>query len=336
MDKIYFSIVTNLTILTKDIINFLIANQIHLLVSLDGAKEENDKNRKFENGSGSFELVIQNLDNLLINYPEYCKQKVIIQAVHTQGTRKASDKNSFFHQYFFDSNGERKVAKISQYPRKDENEFISSEWISESFSLKERQLQFEKLLSDIKLLSDDELHAFFNNNHIISQEFEQVYILEELINSDMAQGYRNFVKSFACPLGYDVKFVSAKGEYHICMKTDASMPIGNVSEGIDKEKIACLYNGYLKVLAKRCKTCWNIHFCKMCPAKLMLNGQFRNPTDNECIYLKESTEWDFIKYLILYNNEDLFVRIKKECFGKSRINFLNYHFPVFINQNLLL
>lgn len=334
LDKIYFSIVTNFTILTQDIIDFLIKNQIYLMVSLDGGEEEHDKNRKFVDGSGSFKLVKKNLDNLLKNYPEYCKHRIIIQAVHTKGTRKATDINSFFHQYFYDSNGEKRVLKISQYPRKDENEFISAEWISEGLPLKERQLQFEKLLADLKLLSDNELHAFFYKNQEISEEFEQVYILEELINCNLIQGYRNFSKSFACPLGFDSVYVSAKGEYHICMKTDSSMPIGNISEGIDKDKMVSLYESYMKVLEMKCKNCWNIHFCKMCPAKLMHNGIFRKPTSCECEYLKESTEWNFIKYLILYNNDDLFIKIKKHCFDNGKTNFLNYHYPVFINHNL--
>ena len=62
---------TNLTILDKEIINYIKKYNINLSISLDGTKATNDANRKFKNGQGSFDTIIKNLTLLNENgiYP---------------------------------------------------------------------------------------------------------------------------------------------------------------------------------------------------------------------------------------------------------------------------
>lgn len=116
-DKLSYCVVTNFTILNQDILDFLIENHVLLMISLDGDQNEHDKNRKFLDGSGSFEIVKRNLDHILTKYPEYCKNNVLIQAVFSKGNKKIADKDSFFRQYFYTKDGEMKVLRIGQYPK---------------------------------------------------------------------------------------------------------------------------------------------------------------------------------------------------------------------------
>lgn len=103
--------------MNQDILDFLIENHVLLMISLDGDQNEHDKNRKFLDGSGSFEIVKRNLDHILTKYPEYCKNNVLIQAVFSKGNKKIADKDSFFRQYFYTKDGEMKVLRIGQYPK---------------------------------------------------------------------------------------------------------------------------------------------------------------------------------------------------------------------------
>lgn len=59
------SFITNLTILTEEILAFSKANNISFGVSLDGLEQFNDASRKFRNGNGSFELIDKNVRKLL-------------------------------------------------------------------------------------------------------------------------------------------------------------------------------------------------------------------------------------------------------------------------------
>lgn len=59
------SFLTNLTILTEEIIGFAKAHRISFGVSLDGVKAYQDVSRPFKQGTGSFDLVNRNLKRLL-------------------------------------------------------------------------------------------------------------------------------------------------------------------------------------------------------------------------------------------------------------------------------
>ena len=62
--KIIYSMTTNATLLNDEIISF-ISNKIdNISVSIDGTRESNNYNRVFENGEGSYDIVIENLCRL--------------------------------------------------------------------------------------------------------------------------------------------------------------------------------------------------------------------------------------------------------------------------------
>lgn len=61
---IKFTIQTNGILLNEDRINFLIDNNVEIGLSIDGTKKVNDKNRVFRNGTGTFDIIIQNIHKI--------------------------------------------------------------------------------------------------------------------------------------------------------------------------------------------------------------------------------------------------------------------------------
>lgn len=58
-------LVTNGTLLTKDVIEYLVTENINITVSMDGGNIQfHDKYRKFKNGNGTYEIITNNLKNL--------------------------------------------------------------------------------------------------------------------------------------------------------------------------------------------------------------------------------------------------------------------------------
>ena len=53
-----FMIVSNMTMMTKDILKYLLKNSVSLCTSLDGPKEVHDKNRPYFDGRGSYDDVV--------------------------------------------------------------------------------------------------------------------------------------------------------------------------------------------------------------------------------------------------------------------------------------
>ena len=62
---------TNATLLTGEVVDFLVNNDVSVMVSFDGPKEIHDINRHFENGRGSFDLIMKNLMQIKERYPEF-------------------------------------------------------------------------------------------------------------------------------------------------------------------------------------------------------------------------------------------------------------------------
>lgn len=62
--NVSFTLVTNLTLMDNDILNYLLSNKVRISTSLDGPKELHDKNRPYRNGRGSYEDVIRWIDEI--------------------------------------------------------------------------------------------------------------------------------------------------------------------------------------------------------------------------------------------------------------------------------
>jgi uncharacterized protein len=59
-----YSIITNGTIFTEEIMSFIKNNKIRLVISLDGPKWIHNENRPFKSGKGSFDIIKKNINNL--------------------------------------------------------------------------------------------------------------------------------------------------------------------------------------------------------------------------------------------------------------------------------
>lgn len=68
--KIMYFMTTNATLLTEEVIDFLMENEFNLSISLDGPRNYHDRNRHRIDDSGSFDIVMQNIERLYKRYPE--------------------------------------------------------------------------------------------------------------------------------------------------------------------------------------------------------------------------------------------------------------------------
>ncbi|MBR6641397.1 MAG: hypothetical protein IKL08_04310, partial [Clostridia bacterium] len=80
--KILFNMTTNGTLLSDKVVDFLSRYNFSISISLDGSKEEHDRNRKFKDGRGSFDVIIENLRNIREKYPELDKRIQIMTTIN--------------------------------------------------------------------------------------------------------------------------------------------------------------------------------------------------------------------------------------------------------------
>jgi uncharacterized protein len=63
--NVEFSLTTNGTLLTEEIVDFLAEHRIGVTVSMDGDKELNDRQRVFHDGKGSYDVIVPKVKQLL-------------------------------------------------------------------------------------------------------------------------------------------------------------------------------------------------------------------------------------------------------------------------------
>ena len=70
--NVRFNMTTNATLLTDAIVKYLYENDFNLTISLDGPQNVHDQSRVFaDNHSGTFEKIMENLDEIGQKYPVY-------------------------------------------------------------------------------------------------------------------------------------------------------------------------------------------------------------------------------------------------------------------------
>src|SRR5204862_2212419 len=62
------SLTTNATLLREEVIDWIVANDVGVTISIDGAREQQDKFRVFANGMGSYDIILPNIKSLLARH----------------------------------------------------------------------------------------------------------------------------------------------------------------------------------------------------------------------------------------------------------------------------
>lgn len=249
--KVLFTITTNGTLLTEEIMDFLAKNSFYTLVSLDGAKEEHDLNRKFRSGQGSFDIIVNNINKFKSKFPEYVNKYLQINAVISPKTRTTCVED------FFSANDFLEDKQINFTP-------LNLTGLKEDVNIEydyvvKREYEYFKLL--LYLLGK------------IKRESVSKLVIE--LQGDIKKLYRMLKRhkkvalinhhSGPCVPGCSRLFVNVKGDFYPCERVPelACCCIGNIDHGFDTKKIREILN-IGKLTENECKKCWAISMCNMC------------------------------------------------------------------------
>lgn len=327
---IVYSLVTNFTVINNDIIKFLVDNKVFLFISLDGGRNEHDTNRVYSGGKGSFDNVVRNIDSLILNNPDYCRERVTIQAVIAENTDEHQTR-LFLSDYFKIDTPYRKVLNCLTYYEKKEKRYLSNKQIKNIEHLDEAE--FDANLRQFELLDKATIYNLLENVNLHRSEFRKLVDLEENFTFDDPYGTNYHSRLFSCPIGRDAIFVSCEGNLHICPKADYSVQIGNVKNGVDKNALYNLYSKYYNGLKDKCINCWAFRFCNICPALTLNKNEFYYPTEKECNVIKKIICRDITRYLKFHKHEKLYENVLSFFQQEKQENiFLNNSNPQYINK----
>ena len=292
--KASFNMTTNGTIISDEMIDFIIANKIVLTFSLDGPEDNHDRNRVLQDNTPTFDCVFENLKKL-----QFAKKKHNVKI--PLSINVTFDMNTDMEKVveFFNDNYEL----LSPYALNFNEVVKYGTTYYEGCDLKNSILN--KSLSSLT----NKFLGMFNQSAEIPYALKTLFIPVKQIN--LRQRFNKEQYNVCLPGG---KFaISPDEKIYVCEKVTQSCAIGNLETGISLEKMNNLYSKYTEIINENCKYCPVSRLCNMCYAQMV--------KDNHLEFSEEAckSSLDSIKnsltlaYTLLENNERRF----KDTFGNS-------------------
>lgn len=251
---VLYSMTTNATLLDKENIDFFVQHGFHLLISLDGPEEIHNKHRKFASDrAGTFQTVLQNIQYMKNNHPEYCHKNVAFNMVvdSENGFFQLSEfirKNPVISDIVFQTN-------MIDPKNTDMVPSVNPAYLEEINY--ERFLLFLELLGIVPKGSASKLLATYGR-----ELRRTLYENNSLIMSLPEEGHH----SGPCVPGSVRLFVTTDGLFYPCERVSEELKeavIGDIDKGIDLERAEDLLN-YGRQSASRCRNCWAYRCCDQC------------------------------------------------------------------------
>lgn len=295
-----FSFTTNGTLLDDKILDFIINNNVSLLISLDGPPALHDRHRIFSNGKGSFESLFTNLTRIQKYYPVFYREHVSFNAVLSP-PYKFDKVFDFFHNHelFMEHQHRIRISPVSTFETSFLKDFCEGEENNEYGELFQQQLQiYAKDLIDNK-----EVHP------ITASMFDEIFFqittrrIEPLGNIFPVLG--------SCIPGQRRLFVNSKGLFFMCERVGSCYAIGDIVNGFDYQRILEFLLQYDDFF-KDCRTCWALRICKKCFAEVK-NGEKLDSLRKAkfCTVFKERLEKIMVSFcMIVEKNPGVLERFK--------------------------
>lgn len=287
--KVQYRMTTNATLLTDEIIDFLMTHDFTLTISLDGPQNYHDKNRHRIDDSGSFSVVLKNIDKIYSKYPEK-KESIMFNCV-LDPENDMECVNEFF--LTADKIREYRVlfSPLSRDGIKDEEQFLPDESYIEQYQYELFKLFYEKTKKV------DQIN--------VSKIVESYYLQIKNSYADrMITGLTEETShpSGPCIPGCHKLFVDVEGNFYPCEKVcecSNEMIIGNVWDGFEFSRVERVLN-VGKLTAEQCKNCWSAKFCFLCASHLdQGDGISKELKLSNCEQVRANVLDDFKDYCML-------------------------------------
>lgn len=286
--EIEYNLTTNATMLSRDIMKFLVGNNFYLTISLDGPESIQNKNRVFAgNDRGTFDSVMQSVMAITENYPDYIDNVHFNMVMNPEDGYKES--NDFFVQ-----DHRVKGYYVTATEQNDVN-YKDNLMKSEEYIINRAYEQFKRIycyFRDIENGYSPLVEGYLSN---IKKN------VADQLKKD-ASGYKIGHPGGPCVPGLQRLFTDADGKFYPCERvneTSEIMQIGDVDSGINVSKVKDLLN-VGKITEDVCKKCWAFRFCTSCAVyaedgdKLSASKRLRR-----CSSIKSSVEANLKEYCVL-------------------------------------
>jgi len=246
-----YTITTNGTIFNDEILTFLQDNNVSISISIDGPRELNDLNRVFVDGSGSFDIIMKNVQYIKEAYPKLYKDVMFLTTV-APGADFACV-NDFFNAEEILADGRVMQNTVNSYGAKEPVTY------DDLYSVTYTYNQMKVLLATLGLYNKDKTSKLFATGLADAERMRKHLSLAQIPQKAHPSG--------PCLPGVMRPFVDVHGYIYPCERVSESdvMRIGHVDSGFDIIKTLTILN-VGKLTEAECKNCWNFLHCTLCAA----------------------------------------------------------------------
>jgi uncharacterized protein len=207
--RVHFSLTTNATLLTDEVIAFLVAHRFGITISIDGDQREQDRHRRYRSGRGSYEVIEPRIRRLIADNRAARGRPVGARVTLTHDAASVLETFRFLTQELgFDEVG---FAPVTAAPGRGYELDGSA---------------YDRMLAEFATLADDFVqHAVADRPHGFAN-------LNDLLR-ELHQGVQ---KAHPCGAGLGLLGVSTEGELGLCHRfvESRSHAVGSVQAGIDE------------------------------------------------------------------------------------------------------
>ncbi|MDF2500657.1 MAG: anaerobic sulfatase-maturating enzyme [Anaerosporomusa subterranea] len=260
--KFNLTLTTNATLLDQEIIDYLNANNIAMVLSLDGRKETHDRMRPCVDGSGSFDEIVANAKKLVDSRDG---QNYYLRGTFTAYNPDfAADVAAMADLGFKRLSVEPVVAKDAAYALTEEH--------------------LPVLFAEYEKLADDFLSRKLNGN---GYEFFH-------FNLDINNGPCVAKRLAGCGAGHEYFAVTPDGDLYPCHQFVGreNYLMGNVFEGLKAHELSAHFRASHVLTKPACRECWARFYCSGgCHANAdLFHGDIRAPYEVGCELQKKRLE----------------------------------------------
>ncbi|MEW6219430.1 MAG: radical SAM protein [Thermodesulfobacteriota bacterium] len=256
--KVGYSVTTNATLLSGELLDFMLAHRFGIMVSMDGPRDVHDRARPFADGAGSFDTAVRNVRGLLARgrsvnarctLSNLCLNQLrIVQALEEIGFRKVTITPSWGRareHWPFDIGPQE-----NDYLRRQDDFFMDR--------LLDQLAQGRKVRFDPWAKAVRAIHTRAHPR-------------------------------LPCGVGRGTLTAGVDGSLYPCHRYvgEERYRIGDVRQGLDRSRLAAYFKTYFQS-RDRCDTCWAVKLCqRVCPWHVtQADGQGHSPSDWLCASLR--------------------------------------------------
>lgn len=253
---ITFNMTTNATLLTDEIMDFIVNNNFNVVFSIDGPEEIHDINRKKIDGTGSFKEAFTNLKKLISKYKE--KNESFEKHISINMVFDPKNDVDLLFELFEDPIFKESFTVMGDVA--DDMHLENPIEGNDSYAEKMAYQNFLGYLDFFKIVQNLDI------NPLIKQSFAGRH--KEYLQLKKETGK---LPEVACPGGPCIPgqhslFVDIDGKFFPCEKVSELsevMNIGNLEDGFDIQKAQGLLD-ISNLTPEKCKNCWALLHCVLC------------------------------------------------------------------------